>query len=356
MKRKTSIASGIDAARDKAAYDAACKRLLSEKIILAWILKSCAAEFRDLDVAVIASQCIEGQPYVAEVPVAPDETAPVILGMNTEQASPTEGSVFFDIYFSARVPGTEKIVQLVINVEVQAKFHPGYPLTKRGIFYCARMISSQAGFAFQSSQYGKLKKTYSIWICTDPPQWRENTITQYRMCEENIIGNDHEPVEHYDLLTLVMIHLKAQSGNQHGHAPVGTGQNADENRTSGSSETEAADGNEHGSDASLLRLLNTLLASDTSPAEKKRILEDEFDIPMTQSMDREVSLMCNLSQSIEDRGIQQGFQQGIQQGTLISLKSLMKTTGWPFDKAISSLEVPKGQWEIYAKLLCPTPS
>ena len=62
---------------DKAKYDAACKRLLSEKIILAWIMKSCMEEFRNSDVKEIAAEYIEGQPQVAEVPVNPDRKSVV---------------------------------------------------------------------------------------------------------------------------------------------------------------------------------------------------------------------------------------------------------------------------------------
>ena len=321
MRRKTSLASGVDVAKKKAAYDAACKRLLSEKIILAWILKSCTTEFRDLDVNTIAKQCIEGKPYVSKVPVGPDETAPAIQGMNTAHTSPTEGNVYFDIYFRAVVPKTGEVIQLIINVEIQGDFHPGYPLPKRGIFYCGRMISSQAGFVFESSEYGKLRKVYSIWICPNPPKRRENSITRYHMAEECVVGSDHEPKENYDLISLVMIHLGAPEGQE--------------------------------SD-SLLKLPGTLLSSDTSPAAKKQVLEEEFHIPMTKAMDREVSALCNLSDYIEYRGIQKGEQKGMEKGTFIALNNLMKNTGWPFEKAISTLDVPQEQWKIYADMLIST--
>ena len=45
MNTDTNIAKNIYAADGKARYDAACKRLLSEKIILAWIMKSCIEEY-----------------------------------------------------------------------------------------------------------------------------------------------------------------------------------------------------------------------------------------------------------------------------------------------------------------------
>lgn len=54
IKLETTISKSIRTADDRAQYDTACKRLLSEKIILAWIIKGCVEEFQDCDVRDIA--------------------------------------------------------------------------------------------------------------------------------------------------------------------------------------------------------------------------------------------------------------------------------------------------------------
>ena len=87
MELETTMAESIRVMDDKARYDAACKRLLSEKIILAWIMRSCVEEYNGCDVNEIAEKYIEGQPQVSEVPVGPDETNAVIRGMAGEDAS-----------------------------------------------------------------------------------------------------------------------------------------------------------------------------------------------------------------------------------------------------------------------------
>ena len=56
MEVNTLIADDIHATDQNAQYDAACKRLLSQKIILAWIMKSCLEEYRDCDVKEIAER------------------------------------------------------------------------------------------------------------------------------------------------------------------------------------------------------------------------------------------------------------------------------------------------------------
>ena len=74
MKSETNLARNISQTGAKSAYDAACKRLLANKIILAWIMKSCMEEYRDCDVSDIVEKYIEGVPQVGTVGVHPDET------------------------------------------------------------------------------------------------------------------------------------------------------------------------------------------------------------------------------------------------------------------------------------------
>ena len=83
MNTDTTIAKNIRVADEKASYDAACKRLLSEKIILAWIMKNCLEEYRDCDVDEIAEKYIEGTPQIGEVAVAPDESNRVSMIQGT---------------------------------------------------------------------------------------------------------------------------------------------------------------------------------------------------------------------------------------------------------------------------------
>ena len=279
MNIDTTIAKNIRVADEKASYDAACKRLLSEKIILAWIMKNCLEEYRDCDVDEIAEKYIEGTPQVGEVAVAPDESnrVSVIQGAGNEDTSLTEGTIFYDIRFLAIAPVSAELIRLIINIEAQNDFYPGYPLIKRGIYYCSRMISAQYGTEFTNSHYENIKKVYSIWICMNPPKSRENSITRYYIAEENLAGSVKERKADYDLMAAVMICL----------------------------------GKEEDSGTNLLKLLNVLLSTETGSQDKCRILEKDFHIKMTQTLESEVSLMCNLSKGVEEKGIEKGRQEGI---------------------------------------------
>ena len=112
---ETTISQGLHATDDSAGYDAACKRVLSEKAILARIMKSCLEEYKDQDVNDIAEKYIEGQPQVSTVPVLPDEGITVISGMDTEDKSVHEGSVTYDIRFRAIAPGSDEQIGLIIK-------------------------------------------------------------------------------------------------------------------------------------------------------------------------------------------------------------------------------------------------
>lgn len=309
MNIDTTLAKAIDTAGTNAEYDAAVKNILAEKQILAWILKSCVEEFADIELNKIADKYIEGEPQIAEIPVMPDETnAPKVQGTGVEDVTMTEGTVKFDIRFQALVPNSEEVISLIINVEAQNDYYPGYPLVKRGIYYCGRMISSQYGTVFTKSHYEKVKKVYSIWICSHPPVGRENTITGYSVNEKNYVGSVKEKRANYDLLTTIMICL----GNP-----------------------------EKGSN--VLKLLDVLLSSDIEPKQKKDILEHEFDIPMTETFERKVEVMCNLSKGVEEKGFEKAELQNI--------KSIMENLKMTAEQAMEVLNIALDKRARYGSLL-----
>ena len=96
---------------------------------------------------------------------------------------------------------------------------------------------------------------------------------------------------------------------------------------------------------------------------KLDIIGNEYAIPMEKDFREDVSIMCNLSQGIEEKafrvglqkGIQQGrqigIQQGIQQALLDSLRNLMETMHLAADKAMEVLKIPNEEREKYIRLL-----
>lgn len=280
---ETSISHKINIAAQKAAYDTNVKRLLSEKIILAHILAGVVTEFNGMQPEEIVP-LIEGQPDIENISVLPGETSmPSITGCNTEDAVPNEGKVTFDIRFSVKIPGQNNTIKIIIDIEAQKNFYPGYDLVTRGIFYASRLLSSQLNTEFTLSGYNNIKKVYSIWICIDCPQYAVNTVTRYHITQENLIGHFPKDKARYDLLETIMICLSnnivPKNENLHLH-----------------------------------RLLGILLSPVLKVNDKKSALSEEFNIPMTIKMERIVADMCNLSDLIVEKSWQKGIEQGHGQG------------------------------------------
>ncbi len=93
--------------------------------------------------------------------------------------------------------------------------------------------------------------------------------------------------------------------------------------------------------------MDVLLSSEKAPEEKKQILQDDFDIKMTRTLESEVQSMCNLSKGIEEKGRQEGMIDGI----LVSVKNLMDSMGWSAEQAMKVLKVPQEDQEKYSVLL-----
>ena len=252
----------LDRTETKECYDASCKMILSQKIILGWILSDYLKEFQGVDPKVVAAEYIEGEPEVSRIDV------PMIRG----------------IRFRAEVPcGSTRI----LNIEAQSEFHRKYPMIKRGTYYVARMISSQRGTEFTGSDYGNLKQVYVIWIFLDPPEKWKNSVTYYETAERPYIGTGTLKSEEYDLMTQILIGL----GDPDEPQAVGA-----------------------------LRLLDILFSPNIRAEEKKRILELEYGIPMTKELEKEVNDMCNFSDAVERRGLQRGIQQGIDKVNVLNAR------------------------------------
>jgi len=271
MNQKTHISRTVHAAGEKAQYDYEVKQLFRNKIILAWILKHTAKEFQELPIEAI-SGCIEGEPEIAEVPVYPGHVPEAITGNDTSDKVIGEGEITYDVRFYAITP-EEQPVKLLLNVEAQKDYYPGYDLVTRGIFYGARMISAQLDTEFTTDDYDGIKKVYSVWICMNAPRYAQNTITEYAFQSKKIYG-DFKGKARYDLISVIMICL----GN-------GDGENK------------------------LLGMLSALLSSELTPEQKEAVLQ-EYGIATTQ-LREEMSTMCNLSDLIEERGIEKGIEKGI---------------------------------------------
>ena len=171
-----------------AEYDAGMKQLMSNKEIIIPILQMTVPEFKTCSQEEIL-QCLDissitKDDFVSDIPNVEKDLR--LTKEDSELSSLVEKLVRFDIRFKIINPklSTEKIrVNLHIDMEAQKSYrpsNPSYPILKRAVYYVARDLSSQLSTITQTTDYSKLEKCYSIWICAeDVPKKLQNTLTEY---------------------------------------------------------------------------------------------------------------------------------------------------------------------------------
>lgn len=269
----TEIANAVNAAGDKAQYDTRVKRLLAQKSILAHILVKTVDEFKGMKPEDVVKY-IEGEPSISVVPVElglanmkkTDATGQRIVGLNTENAEINEGLVRFDIIFYVRMKNG--LSQIIVNIEAQKDEPTEYKILNRAIFYVSRLISSQKERDFVNTNYDDIKQVLSIWICMNMD---DNSLSHIHLTKDEMLkpcnwkGN-------LDLLNIVLIGITNEIP-------------------------------EHDEKYEMHRLIGALLSSELKEQEKLDIIEHEYNIPISQEFREDVSIMCNLSQGIEDKAI-----------------------------------------------------
>ena len=178
------------------------------------------------------------------------------------------------------------------------------------------MISAQHGPIFTNSEYGKIRKVYSIWVCTHPTKEFQNTLIRYSIRPEQLIGNAVEKSENYDLMSVVMICLGKPGTENH---------------------------------KGILKFMEVLLSSTRSGSEKKKILEEEFGVAMSEELEREVLEVCNLSQGVRAEGREEGRQEGriegIGIGEIRMLVQLVREGDLPLERAAAKAKMTVEQFK-----------
>ncbi len=191
------------------AYDAEMKNILTNKRVLANILIGCTDEFANCNVEDVIAMSFNDNPAYGDTTLEENasnaELAAKVIG--SEHATFTEGKVVYDTRFEVRVPHTDEPIELIVNVEGQRNANLPYDLTRRGIYYAARLVTSQKGTVFKHDDYDDLKKVYSIWICTNPSPDARGTSQRFSICKEDIIGEYEVDSKQYDLMTVVLIRV-----------------------------------------------------------------------------------------------------------------------------------------------------
>ncbi len=264
------LSESLQLAGEKATFDTYAKCILSNKQVLARILKKTVSEFKDMSFDEIMG-CIEGEPQVDKIPIHPGMTNPAVSGMRNEDKVPREGNINYDIRFYVKVPKDTGIIKIIINIEAQKDFYPGYHMESRGVFYCARLISAQLNTEFEEPNYDDLKKVYSIWICFNSSKEQANAIAEYKIHKNDIISGIKDHPDAYDKMSMIMITLNPDTT----------------------------------SEDQFINMLNCLFHEADIEA-KKEILKSQYGFAMDEDFGKELAVMCNLSEMLIEKGRTEG--------------------------------------------------
>lgn len=272
--------------------------------VLVRIVKHTVVEVENLSIEQIMV-CIDHDSIcIGMVPVEPGLTnMGRVDSVQTEDAVPNEGYVTYDIRFMLTVVELE--LEIIINVEAQrsmAYSTLGYHLENRMVFYLSRLISSQKGINFVNSEYDKIKKVYSIWICMDADD-DGDSISRISLKQDTLFGMPYGFKE-LDKMCGMVIRIR-------------NSRNVTESRNR------------------LIAMLEDVLSREDSDV-KKRKLEEKYAMKMTLELEGRINRMCNLSDVVVERGIELGIQHGMQRG-IKGLVDILSDMGTPKEVIVQKI-------------------
>ena len=162
VKQVTVFGSSTSAAEKKPeekedidyTYDRPFKKLFSDKVFLAPVLKNIVPEYKNLELEDIEKLITTD----SAVDVNPQMYNSEDFGKGSEMVA------HYDVLVSCALPGGKVIcVGFYFDLEMQRESEPEYPVVKRGVYYCCRLVSRQIERLGKES-YNQIKPVYSVWI------------------------------------------------------------------------------------------------------------------------------------------------------------------------------------------------
>lgn len=167
------------------------------------VLKNVVPEYRHC-----ALNEIEGLIYTAG-----DEAVNPNLYDSEDVGKGDEAVTHYDVLVNCVLPDGkgECSVNLFFDLEMQRENDAGYPIPKRGVYYCCRLVSRQIEKLGEES-YDQLRPVYSVWVIKNGiPRGLQNSIYSAKLCggfsDPNIDSSKID--EQIDLIHLCLVYLSS---------------------------------------------------------------------------------------------------------------------------------------------------
>lgn len=282
--------------------DEMCKLMLSNALVLAYLLKYGVPKYRDVPINDIV-HCLNSNLPTFD----PNDPNSKVLSLAQEDQ---QGKTILDQYISTKYFNSNHDIDLFLNVEAQGTIYPKERLKKRTKVYCARLIHDQLP-NIQKSQYEKLCDVCSMWVILSSPKKLQGKVIiesgkSFDYTKSEITPKD----EKIDDSNLVVIFYLGESENV------------------------------------AIQLLNLLF--DTENREKNnQILKEKFHI----EMDKESDVMCSVDELRISQGIKIGRIEGREEQMIAVLKNLMSSLTGGLTEAMDLLKFSDEEKIKYTKLM-----
>ena len=285
-------------------YDEESKRLLADRQVLSRVVCSLVPGFTDLDVAFVESECLS-KVSVMSTPVGRDDLAAERVALSVgEDSTVAEGTVTFDVRTTLRLPGSDEVVLVELDLESQQE-GTGLPylITNRAVFYVGRMLSAQGGDIVENSRYDQVRRVVGIWVISKPYAHMRGTVTRIHLTADSVIGEATWPEDKgLELIDIFMVCL---------------------------------DDLHPGESEGVCGMLEVILSDAIHKEEKIAQMRDRYGMIVTREIDERVSEMSRLSEGIFARGL----SEGVEIGEAKAVAGYMATTGCDLDEALVALRI-----------------
>ncbi len=257
--QKTVVADAVKAAvtDPKTLYDRATKRLLSEAMILAFIVKSTVSEAAEMSIEEIADRIRHAADQGPDAEGTPQLEATAI------------GNIVCDVIFTVSL---DEETFIRINVEAQNDSTPGYSLITRAVAYGCQLVAQQTELWAKHSKYDNICKVYTIWLVSNAARNLQGQVLQLELYGNRyfVDGSKEQflTVPEADKLNIVMAYLP---------------------------DVERADEVSQ----SWLSVFSVLFSTKSSKRDCERVLR-EHGVAVESEMEEEIAKMCTLGQGIVD--------------------------------------------------------
>lgn len=124
MTVQSTVAHSLDVTDGIIRYNAACKRILSEKVILAHLLKVCVVEYEGCDISEVVQSISDDSHSDGRV-----------IGKDSVNLEVGYSKIEYDILKDICVPGSDE--KIYVNIEAQNNYYPRLSfIQKSGVLCC----------------------------------------------------------------------------------------------------------------------------------------------------------------------------------------------------------------------------